>query len=262
MISNTTSNSTALSNLSVNHNNSVQTPSNTFNMSLNAAQLPVLQLLFSLIVSILQQLLSQLTQQANTDKPKQPNTETPGTTDSGNPNPLNNISDDQNAKILILHKDLVTPEIIDYAEKNDLTRPYVISDEDGSGTISAGDFLLVGSQADGNFQKRVLSADDIARINSPGAIDSGNPNLLSNINLQQDANIRFLFKHIITPDIIERSKDSIRPYVISDDDNSGSISVGDRLLVGDRIHGDLQEHRLTDTDLRGINGGALGSSES
>lgn len=254
MIGSTNNAPAVLSNLSVNNNDAVQTTSNTFNSSLNAVQLPILQLLFSFIVSILQQLLSQLMQQANPDKP--------GATDSENPNPLNNISDDQNGKILILHKDLITPEIIDYAEKNDLTRPYVISDEDGSGSISAGDFLLVGSQDAGNFQKRILSAEDVSIINSPGSIDSGNPSILSNINSQQDANIRFLFKHLITPEILERTKDFTRPYVISDDDNSGSLSVGDRLLVGDRIHGDLQEYKLTDGDVRGINGGALGSSES
>ncbi|WP_298610239.1 hypothetical protein [uncultured Thiothrix sp.] len=239
-----------------------QISSSVFNPTANLSQLPIMQLLFSLIISILQQLLSQLMQQANTDKPEQPDNETPGATDSGNPSPLNNISDNQNAKILILHKDIITPEIIDYAEKNDLTRPYVISDEDGSGSISAGDFLLVGSQAEGNFQKRVLSADDISLINSPGAIDSGNPSPLNNINNQQDVNIRFLFKDLITPEIIERTKDFTRPYVISDDDNSGSISVGDRLLVGDNIHGDLQEHKLTVDDLGKINGGSLGTSNN
>lgn len=185
-----------------------------------------------------------------------------GTVDSGIPNYTNNINTQQDTNIRFYFKDLITPEIIAQADQDGLTRPYSISDEDRSGGISVGDRLLVGSKINDNFKEKMLTADDVAKINSVGATDFGNPNPLSNINQQQDANILFLFKDKITPEIIERTKDFAHAYVISDDDNSGSITAGDRLLIGDRIHGDLQEHILSTTDIAGINGGALGTNNS
>lgn len=232
---------------------------NGFSQNTNFSQSPIMLMLFSFIVSILQQLISQQAQNPNADNNDEPTTKSQQHTDSGNPNSLSNISDQQDKNILNLYDDLVTSSIIEQAKQDGLTRPYTISDEDRSGRISTGDLLLVGNQIDGSFQKKTLSDSDVSAINQQGATDSGNPSPLNNISDQQNANILFLFKDIITPEILERTKDFSRSYMISDDDGSGSISVGDRLLVGDNIHGDLQEHQLSADDLRMVNSpGALG----
>lgn len=185
-----------------------------------------------------------------------------GAVDSGIPNYTNNINTQQDLRIRFHFQNLITPEIIAQAGRDGLIRPYSISDDDRSGDISAGDRLLVGSKINNNFNELILTTADVANINAVGTIDFGNPNPLSNINKQQDANILFLFRDKITPEIIERTKDFAHAYVISDDDNSGSITVGDRLLIGDRIHNDLQEVVLSESDVAGINGGALGTNNS
>ena len=229
---------------------------NQTNSNFGLQQSPILQILISFIVSILQQMITRLGEQCDSGI-----TEEPDPVDTEDPKALNNLNNNQNANILALHKDLITPAIIENAQKQGL-KPYTLSDEDNSGTLSAGDRLLVGSKTDGSFKEQVLTADDVVKINSVGATDSGNPSALANISQQQDANILFLFRDKITPEIIERTKSFAHAYVISDDDNSGSISVGDRLLIGDRIHGDLQEHILTADDLNAINGGALGTNNN
>lgn len=244
--------------------NNVQTDStlsnniygNQTNSSFSLQQPPILQILISFIVSILQQMIARLGEQCDSGITEE--SDPVGTEDQKT---LDNLSDDQNANILALHKDLITPAIIENAQKQGL-KPYTLSDEDSSGTLSVGDRLLVGNKTDGNFKEQVLTADDVVKINSVGATDFGNPSALANISQQQDANILFLFRDKITPEIIERTKSFAHAYVISDDDSSASITVGDRLLIGDRIHDDLQEHILTADDLNAINGGALGTNNN
>lgn len=142
----------------------------------------------------------------------------------------------------------------------------VFRDQDGSGSLSAGDVIKSVSYdqgGQGTPSYYTLTAENMQSLRDTGiyplvgGTDTGNPSPLNKINDQQHANILLLFKDAITQDLIDHAKANgfVRPYIISDDDGSGSITVGDRLLTGSRIDGNFQEHTLTADEVGVINGG-------